>query len=517
MSLKRSLGTPALLFTAIAGIIGSGWLFGPYFAAQIAGPAAILSWVIGGCLMMFIAVTFAELASAFPVAGGMARFLQFSHGAMVSFTLAWIGWLSSVAVAPIETMALLQYLSTYFPSLTHAVGDTHVLTGFGMMIASLVMILMCFINYFGTQFLSRANSLMVFFKLAVPTITIVFFAIHGKYRDNFTSMGFAPYGFKGILQALPTAGVIFSFIGYNPAVQLAGEAKNPQRSIPFAILGALFIAIIIYITLQIVFIDTINPSDFAHGWSNLSYAGSSGPFAGLARNMGAVWLVVIIIIGATIAPFGTALIFTASSARSGYAMVDNGYFPPALKVLNKYGVPMRMIVLNYFIGLALFLPFPTWQRMVGFLVGALVLAFAVGPLALIVLRKTMPLHPRPFKIPLPKLICLIAFYVCNLIIYWTGWLIVSKIIVAILLGYIFLFCYRFTEHGRKIDLHWRNAWWLPIYISALGITSYLGAFGGLNVISFGWDFLVIAIITYVIFEAAARSGIQLHSVPLSEN
>jgi len=88
MNLKRSIGTWGLLFAAVGGIVGSGWLFGPYYAARIAGPAAILSWVIGGCLMMVIAMTFAELSSTFPLAGGTVRFFatqswpigEFYHG-----------------------------------------------------------------------------------------------------------------------------------------------------------------------------------------------------------------------------------------------------------------------------------------------------------------------------------------------------------------------------------------------------------------------------------------------------
>ena len=131
MSVTRHIGTRALLFTAIAGIMGSGWLFGPYFVAKMVGPAAIISWVIGGILMMLIAMTFAELSSAFPMTGGSVRFLQLSHGPLVSFTMAWIGWLSATAVAPIETMALLHYINNFIPGLMNQVGTTFVLSKFG--------------------------------------------------------------------------------------------------------------------------------------------------------------------------------------------------------------------------------------------------------------------------------------------------------------------------------------------------------------------------------------------------
>src|SRR5690242_6827052 len=132
MDFKRTIGTPALLFSAVGGIIGSGWLFGPMYAAQVAGPAAILSWVVGGLLMIVIALTFAELASAFPVAGGIVRFAELSHGPLMSFTIGWMVWLSSVVVAPVETLALLQYMGNYLPGLVEKVAGTMVLTATGM-------------------------------------------------------------------------------------------------------------------------------------------------------------------------------------------------------------------------------------------------------------------------------------------------------------------------------------------------------------------------------------------------
>lgn len=508
MTLKRSITMPGLLFAAIAGIMGSGWLFGPFFAAKVAGPAAIVSWILGGGLMILIAITFAELASAFPVAGGSVRFMQFSHGPLVSFTMAWIAWLSSSAVAPIETLAMLQYISSYYPGLTHMVSGVSVLTDKGIAFAALIMLFMCIINYFGIRFLSRANSIIVFFKLAVPIATIIFLITHVFHFSNLTAAGFAPMGLKGILAALPTAGVIFSFIGYSPAIQLAGEAKNPKRAIPFAIIGALLIAITVYVLLQIAFIEAVKPEEFKSGWQNLMLP-EGGPFVAIAKGLGAVWMVIIIMSGATIAPFGTALIYTASASRIAYAMSENGYVPKSLQSLNHFGVPAKMIAINYCVGLLLFLPFPSWQQMVSFLVGAFVFSYGVGPLALIVLRKTMPDHPRPFKIPAARLTCFLAFYVCNLIIFWTGWAIVGKMMLAIILGYFFLAAFKLTKQGKLLDLAWKNSWWIFPYIFLMTLLSYLGSFGGgQGYLPFGWDFLAIAIVTALIYEGAARSGIQ---------
>ena len=145
MSFKRSIKTPALMCTAIGGMVGSGWLFGPFISAQIAGPGAILAWLIGGILMMFIAFTFAELSAAVPVAGGMARFAQFSHGTLVSFTIAWVTYLAAVIVAPIESMAAIEYATNYFPELaTHSSTHGTSLTTVGIIAAASLMLLLCY-------------------------------------------------------------------------------------------------------------------------------------------------------------------------------------------------------------------------------------------------------------------------------------------------------------------------------------------------------------------------------------
>ena len=90
MQVERQVSRLALLCISVGAMIGSGWLFGPLYAAQIAGPAAVLSWVLGGSLVIVIALSFAELSAMLPVTGGLARFPQFTHGAMVSYMMTWV-------------------------------------------------------------------------------------------------------------------------------------------------------------------------------------------------------------------------------------------------------------------------------------------------------------------------------------------------------------------------------------------------------------------------------------------
>ncbi len=506
MKLQRDISTISLLLAAVGGIVGSGWLFGPMYAAQIAGPAAIFSWILGGCLMMVIAFTFAELASAFPEAGGMVHFAEYSHGPLLSFTIGWLVWLSSVVVAPVETLALIQYAANYIPGLIKKAGTTHVLTGMGILAAAILMYIMTWINLQSAKLFSRTSSFIVAIKLIVPVITLLALLIFDFHSSNLSAVGgFAPFGWQGIIAALPLGGVIFSFIGYSPAIQLAGEAKNPKRAIPLAIIGSISICIVLYSLLQLAFIGAMKPEYLINGWQHLSFHGDSGPFAGILAALGVTWLVLIIYADAIISPFGTAFIYTASTARVGYAMGQTGFFPQSLNKLNSAGVPTRAMLLNYVVGLLLFLPFPGWQSMVSFIVSCFVISYSIGPIALMTLRKTLPDQMRPFRLPFANVFAFVAFYICNLLIFWTGWFTISRLLIALLIGFAVFFYRWFQNHHALQEVRWKCAIWLIPYFIGIGIISYLGTFGsGHGFIKFGYDFIVIFIFSLLVYTIAIK-------------
>ncbi len=508
---KHLIGKWGILLASIGGIIGSGWLFGPFYVAQMAGPAALISWIIGGFLMMLIALTFAELAAMLPIVGGIARFSHFSHGTFVSFTMSWCGWISSIVVAPIETMALIQYASTYFPSLTMKVGTISELSALGIFLAALLMLMMCCLNFWGIRFVTKANSSIVAFKITVPIFTaLVLIYLHPRF-SNLTQTPFAPYGLKGILEALPAAGVIFSFIGYSPAILLAGESKNPQKTIPFAIIGSLLFCIALYTLVQFAFLLALDSSALADGWSKIHFKGDSGPFAGISMNLGLVWLAILLYIDAAISPFGTALIYTAATARMNIAMSQNGYMPEWMQKLHtKHKSPLFAIGINYILGLLLFLPFPGWQEMVSFLISAFIFSYAVGPVSFFALRKILPDAERPFKLPYEKFFGLSAFYVCNLLSFWVGFNTLSKILITIVIGWGFLLSYKFFNKKKGLKLNMREGLWLFPYYVGLGLLSYFGTFGGgKGLIGFGWDFVVLLLFSCLIFYLAQKSKIRV--------
>src|SRR5436853_217861 len=110
--LRRSVGFYGLMFVSLGSIIGSGWLLGALNAAQVAGPASVLSWILAACMLALLALTYAELGAAYPVAGGSARFPYYSHGPIAGFTAGWASWLQAVFIAPIEVLAAITYVNS---------------------------------------------------------------------------------------------------------------------------------------------------------------------------------------------------------------------------------------------------------------------------------------------------------------------------------------------------------------------------------------------------------------------
>ncbi|XIF20261.1 MAG: APC family permease [Acetilactobacillus jinshanensis] len=97
----------------LSSIIGSGWLFGSWEASKVAGPAAILSWIIGAIVIGSIAFNYIELGTMFPETGGMSRYAQYTHGSLLGFIAAWSNWVSLVTLIPIEAVAAVQYMSSW--------------------------------------------------------------------------------------------------------------------------------------------------------------------------------------------------------------------------------------------------------------------------------------------------------------------------------------------------------------------------------------------------------------------
>jgi amino acid transporter len=501
---RRDVGVLGLMFVSLGSIIGSGWLFGALYAAQEAGPAALVSWGLGAGFMLVLALVHAELGGAYSVAGGTARFPHYSHGSLVGFTMGWVWWLGAATVAPIEVEAALQYFTHYLPWLTATSGGETVLTVQGYAIAVVLMAVFTVVNILGVARLAKSNNLIMVWKIAIPVLALVtLMAVH-FHAGNFTAHGgFFPYGFHGIFSAVATGGVIFAYQGFEQAIQLGSESRNPGRNIPLAVVGAMLVGIVIYVLLQVAFIAALDPHNLSHGWSKLAFEGLAGPFAGLASAVGLGWLAILLYVDAAVSPGGTGLLYVATGSRVWYALGHNGYIPSAFSRISRRGIPLWSVLVSFLVGIVVFLPFPGWQKLVGFIVAASSLSYGVAPLALSALRRQDPQRERPFRLPLEPVLSPLGFFVANLVIYWSGWTTNWKVVASIAIGFAVFGAYRASgDRSRMPQLDVRGFLWMPPYLAGLLAISYLGQYDGTGAIPFWWDLGVVAVFSVAIWLLA---------------
>ncbi|MFJ6744082.1 APC family permease [Streptomyces sp. NPDC091279] len=514
-SLRRDVGLIGLMWASVGSIIGSGWLYGAEKAVTAAGPAAIISWVIGAVAIVLLALVHAELGGLFPVAGGTARYPHYAFGGLAGMSFGWFSWLQAATVAPIEVEAMIGYAGHwgFAKGFEHANGT---LTGSGLIAAVVLMAVFVAVNFFGVRALAHTNSAATWWKIAVPLGAIFIIAAGNFHPGNFTSESFAPFGAKGILSAISGSGIIFALLGFEQAIQLAGESRNPKRDLPRATLGSVAIGAVIYLLLQIVFIGALPHSTFAHGWAKLDFPGISGPWAGLATMVGLGWLGVVLYIDAVISPGGTGLIYTTATSRVSYGLAKNGYAPKIFARTDARGVPWFGLIVSFVTGVVCFLPFPSWQELVGFITSASVLMYAGAPLAYGVFAQRLPHLERPYRLPAGGVIAPLSFVVANLIIYWAGWDTLWRLGVAIVLGYLLLGCYAWyaiaSERPDAPRMDFKAAQWLPVYLLGMGVISWQGGFGGAGRIPLWWDMLIITAFSLGIYYWARATASRTEEI-----
>lgn len=507
-ALKRTVGFWGLTFISLGSIIGSGWLLGALTAAKTAGPASLLSWVLAAVMLAVLALIHAELGGAYPASGGTARFPLYAFGTLAGFTAGWATWLQAVAIAPIEVEASLSYLNSISWVGTHlnmlSADGTLTASGFG--IATFLMIVFTLVNIVGVKLLSDSNSVTVIWKTAVPVLTVIILLSLTFHGSNFSAGGgFAPFGAHGIFAALP-AGVVFALQGFEQALQVAGEAKNPQKDVSRAIIVAMLVGTAVYIALEIAFIGALDPANLVHGWANPIAKGDFGPYASLAAGAGAAWLSYVLYADAFISPAGTGLVYIATSARSTYALGRSRLLPGFLSRLTIRGVPLWSIVVAFIVGEIAFLPFPSWQSLVNIVTSATAIMYGFAPVSLAALRLRDPDRPRPYNLPFPKVLAPLGFIFANLIIYWGGFDTTLKLVVALIIGRVLfeitLAALR-REHHPEID--WRAASWIWPWLAGLVVLGFLGRYGNWgykSVLPDWWDLAAVAVFSLVIFYFA---------------
>jgi amino acid transporter len=516
VGLRREIGLIGATWASETSIIGSGWLFGAFLATTFAGPAALYGWIIGGVCVIILALIHAELGAMYPIAGGTARFPHLAFGSVAGISFGFFSWLQAVVVAPVECYAVMTYGSYYWHSLFNTTTGHITTTGF---IATIVlMAIFTAINFLAVRTFAKVNNVITWWKVIIPCLTIIILFTQFHSGNFHPPGGFMPGGIKAVFAAIPSAAIVFAYLGFEQADQLAGEVKNPKRNLPLAIIIACLIGTAIYILLQVVFIGAMAPDQLTHGFAGITNPEIiAGPFAAVAGLAGLSFWATILRIDAFVSPFGTGLIYQTSTSRVGYGLARNRYFPQAFQWVDRNGVPWFSLIMAFVFGIFFLLPFPSWDTLVVLVTGASVLMYAGSVLSLGAFRRTLPDAERPYKVPVGSIMAPLAFVICSMLIYWSGFVTIWKLGACVVIGYILIgICMAFDK--ERPPLEWRSATWLIPYLIGMGIISWQGQFplkglcGAVPCntfrIPFWWDLLIVVIFSLVIYYWAIYTGLS---------
>jgi amino acid transporter len=512
---KRELGLIAALWSSETSIIGSGWLLGSFAAAQLIGGASLIAWGLAAIAVILLALVHAELGAQYPVAGGTARFPHLAYGPGAGISFGFFSWLQAVTVPPIEAFAVIHYAGYYWHGIydPNANGGNGNVTHWGFVLQIALMAVFTALNFLPMRIYGPLYSVITWWKVAVPILTIIILFTKFNGANMTAGGGFFPTGvsWKDLFGALPGASIVFAFLGFEQADQLAGEIKNPQRNLPIAIIGSIIIGAIIYILLQVVLIGATPASLLTHGFSGISSSNAVAlaPFAALATLGGFGWLSGILRVDAFLSPGGTGAIYMTSTSRVSYGLARNRYYPGMFGKVDSRGVPWFGMIVAFLFGIIFTFPFPSWHSLVGLVTSASVLMYAGAPLSVGALRRNLPGADRPFRLPGAAVIAPLSFIVASLIIYWSGFETLWKLGVAIVLGYIVIGMYTADRVGMP-KINWKKSAWIGAYLLGMGIISWQGAYGPDNTgrLAYPWDILVVALFSLAIYYWAVLYGAQ---------
>ena len=510
-SKSNKISLSQLVLLGLGSLIGSGWLFGAWEASSMAGPAAIISWVIGFLVIGTIAYNYIEIGTMFPQSGGMSNYAQYTHGSLLGFIAAWANWVSLVTIIPIEAVSAVQYMSSWPWDWAKPMGslmkDGSIST-YGLIAVYIIIAIFSLLNYWSVKLLTSFTSLISVFKLGVPILTIIMLIVSGFDTGNYGhSIGtFMPYGSAPIFAATTTSGIIFSFNAFQTIINMGSEIKNPEKNIARGIVISLTLSAILYIVLQSTFITSM-PSSMLHehGWSGINF---NSPFADMAILLGLNWLAILLYMEAVVSPFGTGVSFVAVTGRVLRAMEENGHIPKFLgKINKKYNIPRVAIAFNAIISMVMVTLFRDWGTLAAVISTATLVAYLTGPTTVISLRKMAPKMTRPFKANILKFMAPLSFVLASLAIYWAMWPTTAEVILIIILGLPIYFFYEYKMNWKNTKKQIGGSLWIIIYLIVHAYLSFIGSkeFKGLNSIDYPWYFLVIVIVALIFYQLGTTS------------
>ena len=419
--LARVLDVRTLTSIGLGSMIGSGiFVLTGTVAANHTGAAVTLAFLVAAIGCGLAAICYAELASLIPVAGSAYSYTYATLGEAVAWFVGWnlsLEYMMSAATVAVGwsgyVVNLLEELGLHLPvALTSApVGKTaeHTLQATGAIInlpAVLIVGALTWLCYIGIKQSASANNAMVIIKVAI----IVLFIIVGlSFIDTANWRPYLPantgefghFGWSGVMQG--AAIIFFAYIGFDTAATTAQEARNPQRDVPAGIIAALLISTVLYVVMAAVMTGMVS-------YEKLNV---SAPVAvALDEHPRLFWLGLPVKIGAIVGMTSVILMSILGQPRIFMAMSRDGLLPPVLeKVHPKYRTPSVATLITGALAAIFAGVFPI--DVLGELVSiGILLAFAAVCLGVLVLRRTMPETPRPFRVPFAPVTCMAGVLVC---------------------------------------------------------------------------------------------------------
>lgn len=456
-TLVRTLNGFSLVLLGIGAIIGAGiFVLTGQAAAEHAGPAIVLSFVIAGIACGLAAFCYAELASTLPVAGSAYTYAYATLGEFAAWCMAWlllleyglsaatvaVGW-SGYLVSFLKDFGIIipiQWASAYGSEITLDNGE--VIKGIFNLPAFASIMFVTWLLVIGIKESAKVNNVIVFIKVGV---ILTFIAIGVFYIDTANWTPFIPenqggtkYGYDGILKA---AGIIFfAYIGFETVSTAAQETINPKKNVPIGIMGSLIICTILYIIVSLVLTGVVP-------YTSLSVP---DPMAVAVDNIGLGWLSFLIKVGAIMGLSSVMLTQVYGQTRVFYMVSHDGLLPKSFsKIHEKFKTPyVNTIITGLIVGLGAGLtPLSTLGDLVS--MGTL-FAFSIVCVAVIVLRKKAPELKREFTCPLVPWVPLAGVAACLYLIYGIGWNVFVTLKIYFIAGIILYFAYgQFKSKLRK--------------------------------------------------------------------
>ena len=446
--LKRTLGPVNLIALGIGAIIGAGlFALTPKAAHDNAGPAVVFSFLVAAFGCAFAGMCYSEFATMIPIAGSAYTYAYATMGEL----LAWIiGWdlvleyaVGAATVSVSWSKYLVRLLQTFNITLPPDLTKSYWEGGLVNVPAIFIICLISIVLIVGIQESARLNGLIVALKV---TIVVLVIGLGFSYINKANYVPFIPpntgefghFGWSGVMRA---AGVIFfAYIGFDAVSTAAQEARNPQRDMPIGIIGSLAVCTLLYVGFSYVLSGIVNYKDMT----------DTAIYEAL-HNIGYDWLGTGVVIGILAGYTSVILVMLLGQSRVFYSMSRDGLLPKMFSDVHpKFKTPWRcnlvfMIFVSLFSG---FVPLSSLGDMTS--IGTL-LAFVIVCGGVMIMRRTHPNIPRPYKTPLVPLVPILGILICFAMMASLDVMTWIRLVVWLAIGLTIYFTYSRTRSHLVTD------------------------------------------------------------------